>query len=345
MLFEIKKFDRTFYKEKLRDFLPDKIFDIHAHLWLEKHNLLQVGPQRTQSWPMKVADQNPVEHLEETYRLLFPGKACSALVFAMPECDIEANNEYVSRITKNTEHPALLLTRPQWSKTQFENRVINAGCLGAKVYLNLADAQIPRKEITIFDFLPPHQLEILDKHGWIVMLHIPRDLRLKDPVNLSQLLEIEQNYPHIKLIVAHVGRAYCNEDAGGAFDILAQTKNMMFDFSANTNSWIFEQLIKTIGPDRILFGSDLPITRMRMKRTTEDGVYVNIVPKGLYGDVESDPHMQEVEGENAEYITFFLYEEIDAFRVAAANTGLTRNDINNVFYANAQRILRSAGEN
>jgi len=54
---------------------------------------------------------------------------------------------------------------------------------------------------------------------------------------------------------------------------------MMFDFSANTNQWVFEQLIKAVGPKRILFGSDLPILRIRAKRICENGTYVNLVPK------------------------------------------------------------------
>jgi len=47
--------------------------------------------------------------------------------------------------------------------------------LGAKVYLNLAAPYIPEKEIRIFDFLPPHQLDVLHRNKCVVMLHIPRD--------------------------------------------------------------------------------------------------------------------------------------------------------------------------
>ena len=345
MLFEIKDIDRVFYEEELKDFLPDKFIDIHTHVWLKEHNLMHLGSQKTQTWPMKVANQNPIEHLEETYRLLFPGKDVSALIFAMPECNIEDNNRYIYHVKKDRNYPALLLTKPQWSAEKFENEIFRSGCLGAKVYLNLANDNIHRSEITIFDFLPHHQLEILNKKGWIVMLHIPGDLRLKDPVNIKQLLEIEKKYANLKLIVAHVGRAYCDEDLGNSLEILANTQNMMFDFSANTNNWIFEQLIKAVGPDRILFGSDLPITRMRMKRITEEGRYINIVPKNLYGNVSNDPHMREVDKKDSENLTFFIYEEIKAFKIAAQNTHLTKDEIKKVFHDNAQRIINSAGSN
>ena len=48
----------------------------------------------------------------------------------------------------------------------------------------------------------------MDELGAIVMLHIPRNGRLKDPVNLAQIMEIKQEFPNIRLIIAHIGRAY-----------------------------------------------------------------------------------------------------------------------------------------
>ncbi len=120
---------------------------------------------------------------------------------------------------------------------------------------------------------------------------------------------------------------------------LAQTQRMLFDISANTNAAVFEQLIRTVGPRRILFGSDLPITRMRTRRICENGNYINLVPKGLYGDVSDDKHMREVDGKQADAMSFFLYEQIDAFRRAAQATGLTPRDIEDVFYDTAVRLI------
>ncbi len=158
---------------------------------------------------------------------------------------------------------------------------------------------------------------------------------------MAQMLEIERNYPSIKLIIAHVGRAYCPEDVGDAFDILAETRNMVFDFSANTNTEVFRQLIRAVGPKRILFGSDFPILRMRTRRICENGNYVNLVAKGMYGDVSGDSHMREVEGAEADSLTFFMYEEIEAFRAAATAEGLSKSDIENIFYGNARSLIDS----
>jgi hypothetical protein len=51
--------------------------------------------------------------------------------------------------------------------------------------------------------------------------------------------------------------------------------------------------------------------------------------------------MREVEGEEADRLTFFLYEEILAFRLAAIEMKLTKDDINDIFYTNALQLLMS----
>ena len=85
---------------------------------------------------------------------------------------------------------------------------------GLKVYLQFAPSYIPGNEIRIYDFLPHAHLALADRYGWVVQIHIARPRRLADPVNYMQLLEIEQKYPNIQLIVAHLGRAYSNAASG-----------------------------------------------------------------------------------------------------------------------------------
>lgn len=341
-LFEIKEVDRVFYENRLRDWLPDKIIDIHTHLWLKrfKERKKPGMKSRTVSWPSLVADQNPVEHLVETYRLMFPGKSVTPMMFAsLTRKHFDEANDYVARAARKHGFPALIFSDPRWAAADLERRIKKGGFSGIKSYLTMAPSYLPTAEIRIFDFFPHHQLEVINRHNWIVMLHIPRDDRLRDPVNLAQLLEIEERYPNVRLIVAHVGRAYCPEDIGDAFKFLAKTRKMCFDISANSNAETFRQLLETVGPKRVLFGSDMPILRMRTRRICENGFYVNLVPKGLYGNVSGDKHMREVNEQEAALLTFFMYEELDAFRRAAHAVKLKRIDIEDVFYNNARRLL------
>ncbi len=340
-LFPIRDIDRKVYEEELAPFLPDRMIDTHTHVWLKRSKFTKLKTQkRTASWPALVAEENPIEDLLETYKLMFPGKTVTPLIFANTTRadDWESQNKYIVDCAKNFNVPSLMYAFPEWEADDLLARIVRGRHLGIKVYLNLAPSYIPVREIRIFDFIPPHQLEILNSFHMILMLHIPRDGRLGDPVNLAQIIEIEEKYPDIHVIYAHIGRAYCPEDFGKAFEILKDTERLVIDFSANTNSEAMRKALECVGPGRLLFGSDLPILRMRMRRICENGKYVNIVPKGMYGDVSSDPNMREVSGEEAENLTFFMYEELRSFRQASERIGLGKQDITKIFYSNARNI-------
>lgn len=344
-LFEVKDVDRRIYAEELRDFLPEKMIDIHTHVWLKELYPQKdpVADARTVTWPSLVAADDSVEDLQETYRLMFPDKQVTPMMFPFTErVGSQDQNDYVSACAKRTGYPALYYSLPEQSGEELEARIREGGFLGVKSYLSLAPEYIPEKEIRIYDFFPKHQLKVLNDMGAIVMLHIPRDGRLKDPVNLHQIAEIATEFPKIRLIIAHIGRAYTAEDVGNAFEFLAPYTNLLYDFSATCCDYAMEALIRSVGTKRVMFGSDLPILRMRTHRIIENGTYINLIPPGLYGDPNQDRHLREVSPEEAENITFFMYEEILAFKRVATKLGLTREDIERCFYQNASDLIEAA---
>lgn len=343
-LFEYKPVDQQYYERYLKDFLPGSIIDVHTHVYSGSLRTDAEGakplPGRSQRWPSLVAADNPAEDLRETYRILFPDKQVTPVIFGMPsyEYTVENSNAYIMETARENGWPSLMLVYPEQTADTLNVLLDRGGFRGVKVYLEYAPRYIPAHEVRIFDFIPHHQLEALNAREAVLMLHIPRPSRLKDPVNVAQMLEIDRRYPKVKLIIAHIGRAYATEDVGDTLERLKDSR-MLFDFSANTNHQVFEEALKTVGPRRLLFGSDLPITRMRMKRTVEHGAYINIIPKGLYGDVTGEAHMRETEGEEAAALSFFLYEEINAMRRACEAVSASRGDINALFYDNAAGIF------
>ncbi len=346
-LFVVTDFDKKVYEEQIKDFLPGKLIDMHTHVW-RKEDAAAIEhppePKRTVAWPSLVAKDNSVEDLQQTYRLMFPDKEVLPLIFAGigSESVLPAYNDYVSQSAKQTGFPALYYSHPKQSGEQIELHIKSGGFLGLKSYLDLAPTHIPEAEIEIYDFFPKHQLKVIDKLRGIFMLHVPRPARLKDPVNLAQILEIKQQFPNIKLIIAHIGRAYCKSDVGNAFEVLSQSADLLFDFCANTSEFVMTRMLESVGAERVLFGSDLPILRMRMRRIEEKNTYINLVPPGLYGDPTIDPHLREVSKQEGEKMTFFMYEEILAFKRAEAAVGLTKADVADVFHNNARKILDGA---
>ncbi len=343
-LFEVTEYDKKVYEKELRDFLPQKILDVHTHVWLEKLN--GEKPANWEPfWTDYVAKENSIEDLQETYKLMFPGNDCSAMMFTNGWDDqpTEDNNEYVKESSKKSGWPALYYSRPTQSADEVEAKIRAGGFLGIKSFLSLAPSYIPRNEVRIFDFFPKHQLKRMDEMGAIVMLHIPRSGRLKDPVNLEQILEAKREFPHMRLIIAHVGRAYTKGDIGNAFtDYLDKVPDLMYDFCANSSELAITEVIKHAGASHVMFGTDMPILRMRARRIEENGTYVNLVPKGLYGDVSCDSHMREVDYPEADNITFFAYEELLSFKKAAETLKLTRKQIEDIMYNNAHDLIEGA---
>lgn len=339
-LFEVTENDRRIYEEELKDFLPDKFIDIHTHLWRKEFSegMTNTLSKRNVLWPSLVADNNPIEDLQETYRLMFPGKEVSALCFTT-RVPYDKNNEYVAKSTAAAGWAGLYFSVPSQSAEEVEKGIRDGGFLGVKSYLSRSPSYIPTKEIRIFDFFPKHQLEMLNRIGGIVMLHLPRDGRLQDPVNLHQILELKAEFPNVKLIVAHVGRAYTKEDVGNAFDLLDTNPDILYDFSANCCEYAITEVIRHAGVKKVFFGSDMPILRMRTHRIQENGTYINLVPPGMYGDPSQDPHLREVSAEEAEKITFFMYEELLAFKRAAKALNLSRRDVEDIMYNNARKLL------
>jgi len=343
-LFNVTPNDRRVYEEELKDFLPDKIFDIHTHVWLDalKDKITRTEEtNRVVLWPTLVALDNSLEDLQETYRLLLPGKDVQAMMFTSGGAS-DANNDYVARSSKVSGWPALYYSSPDQTADEVEAKIREGGFLGLKSYLNKTPKYLPEPEVRILDFFPKHQLARMEEIGGIVMLHIPRPKRLKDPVNLAQLQEIMAEFPKLKLILAHVGRAYTQQDVGDAFEILDTIPNLRYDFSANCCEYAITEVLRHAGCKRVMYGTDMPILRMRTHRIEENGTYINLVPPGLYGDPKQDPHLREVSPEEAEKITFFLYEELLAFKRACKTLNLSRQDVEDVMYNNAAELVAGA---
>lgn len=335
-MIQLTDYDRYVYETELKSFLPHEFIDCHVHI--AKEGFPKAGCSNGGStWATKFMALEGDELLEN-YRVLFPENKVTPLVFGDCLSVVDACNNYVIEEQQRLGFPTLFRTSYEMTPEFIEAEVKKHGFLGIKPYLTFCPPYIPAAEIRIFDFLPKEHLEMADKHGWIVMLHIPRDARLRDAVNIAQIMEIEEKYKNLKLVIAHIGRAYAKEDIGDAFDILKNTKNLVFDFTANLSDEVIRACIEAVGTKRLMFGSDLPVAVMRMYRIVENGVYYNVVPRGLYGDLEGAAHMRETDETD---VTLMIYEQIRAFKRVATQLKLTDSQVEDVMFKNAKNLIES----
>lgn len=335
----VTDYDREVYENQLRDFLPDRFIDVHVHLWKKEFMPAQAEERGCVRWPAMVAPDCTYEDCMQSFAQFFPGKKVLPVLIGKPSSILSMSNAYTREIHQKTKLPALYMTAWNTPPEEIEAALASGDFCGIKPYISHIPDYIPTNEVRIFDFLPHEHLEVLDRMGGIVMLHISRAARLRDPLNLAQLMEIERKYKNLKLIVAHIGRAYAPEDLEGAFEVLGKTENMRFDFTANVLDQAMVECIRAVGTKRLMFGSDMPIIKMRMYRTTENGFYYNYVPRGLYGDVSADPHMREVDYPAADKITSFMYEELLAFKRCAQTLRLTDTQIEDIMCNNAAALF------
>lgn len=334
----LEDYDRYVYEKELKDFLPKDFIDFHVHSFRSDYDLYDptIPKKKGKSWVGMNLNELTAEQLQDTYRQLFPENNVTPLVFGCTGRNIKQVNDYIYEIAEKYNYPKLYFSDYKMSGDELEENIKKGGYLGVKSYLSHRPSYIPINEVRIFDFVTHEQLRVLDKNGWILMLHIPRPGRLKDPVNLAQLKEIEEKYPNIKLIIAHIGRAYAKEDIGNAFEVVGQGENTYFDFTANLCDDAIKACLEAVGPKKLIFGSDLPYANMRMYRIVEDGVYINIVRRGEFGDVTGVEHMRETDEKD---LTLMIYEQIRALKRVAIDMKLSDKDIEDIMNNNAKKLI------
>jgi uncharacterized protein len=334
--------DRAFWLEHLEAWLPKRIFDAHTHVFDPRFRLATMSEEkRRQYWVNEVVAPIGAQQADRCHKLVFPGRDFSCLCFGSVSLDFDIDAENASLKTECTRYGwhRLAVVRPQWSAERIAGELNHPRTLGVKVYYSLIDNDPVTRdkylEASIFDFLPHHQLELLnDRHAWIT-LHVPKADRLGHPDNIAEIKEIRRKYPNVVLVIAHLGRCYTTPHAQEAFPHFADDEGLYFDSSAVLNADVHRLALETFGPKRILYGTDNPVFYMRGRRQFEGRKYINRTNYPFHFNRDREP--PEIE---AQY-TLYMYEELLAIRRACEQIGLDRAAIESLFYNNAVRLIDS----
>ena len=317
------------FAEKFDGFLPPAILDFHVHVW--NAGVAPPGALfNSGGCPIKHYD---FDDLGQDLREAFPGRETAAVCFGLPDVsyDLKANNEYIAGHCDNETYFGLRLFDPQADTPESLRRDLEQGnYLGLKPYPVYARASDDATEIR--HMLPDWALEIVNDLHLMVMLHIPRRRRLADPLNQEQLVRICTRYPNANIILAHIGRAYFLKNVVGNLDALRGFSNLYYDLTMLNHWEVMEYTFTKVRPERILFGSDIPIALAPGKSVEINDQYTYVTPRPWALSISDDHGKLE--------FTSFLYEELRAIQKAVQRLGLGDDFVQGVFHGNGMQLLK-----
>jgi hypothetical protein len=330
--------DLPLFREQLDGFLPDEVYDCHVHLIAPEHTTPPTPEQIAESWAYEAPHELTLEQLTGVQSLIFPGRRVRSLAFASPapNVDISAGNRYVAGAIASGQADGLLVTRPEWPVEQVREQMLRGGFLGFKPYPGLVGTRAD--DVPLEAFFPPDHQALADELGLIVMLHIGRPERLRDPDNLREIRELRTTRPNLRLILAHIGRAYTLSYAAPGLQALSDLPDVYYDFAMNLNAEVMALTLQTIGPRRLLYGSDLPIALMRGVREHDGDCYINFSDGDYHWNT---PDRRKSPAEEARY-SLYLYEELLAFQEAARQVGLSPEDVAAIMGGTARELVAAA---
>jgi predicted TIM-barrel fold metal-dependent hydrolase len=326
--------DLLIFQRELADWLPSRIFDVHTHAWLTEHTLKPIAEERV-GLVFEAASVSWTE-LQEAYTLLFPGKSVEFLAFGMPltVIDRQANNAYIASQTDQQTSFGLYIPSLDETAEILLMRLREGKFIGFKPYLSYVTWK-PLESIRIRDFVTDAQLEVAHAYHLPIMLHVPRDQRLADLDNLTDLEYIATHYPQAHIILAHGGRAYALDLINKALDVVETLPNMYFDFSNVQSSDVIQAILERMPLEHLMYGSDIPVATVRGYMFMLNGQRVALTRKPFDWSISSTKPKQL-------RCTFMGYEQIRAMKHASDQLHLGAEAVEKLFYSNARSLVDNA---
>jgi len=314
--------------KKLADFLPDKIFDAHAHLF------------DTSLIPSLSATEKVVcgmeEYKNEMSELLcfpkelhinmigYPDKAMAKDVDLLLKTD-----EFLKeQLKKDDLSFGEILVTPDDTVESIEKRLTHDRIRGFKCYHLMA-----KKDVTwnssIGEYLPEAAWHIADQKRMCITLHMVKDKALADEDNLGYIRTMAKKYPNAVLILAHAARSFASWTGIESVEKVSDLENVWFDFSAVCESPAMLQIVKKAGISRCMWGSDYPVCRARGKAISFADTFYWIYQK----DIDNFSSKTPVNN------WLIALENLFAVKQLAELSDLNRKDVEDLFYNNAMTLF------
>ena len=317
--------DRVIWEEELADFLPDRIFDAHIHLFWQSN---VSGSKPPVEWP-----DTDLRTLHDWADVLYPGRKMQYLILGSPfeGTDVTQHIESVRQEIEGT--PGVRYNRlvtPACKVEDIERDLRNPQFVGLKPYRTYSTTG-DVAQCRIHEFLTHEQMELANQHGWWVTMHLSRFDGCADRHNLDDLEEYTtKRYPNIKWLLAHCARSFTYWPIRHAIDRLRDMPNIHYDTSAVTDVRPYITLLTREDPRRIFWGSD------GVGAAFFHGHYAALGRAWQHYDADKGglqfPHC---DGRPI----LAVYEQLMSLKFAAEIAELSRDQIDGIFWRNAATAL------
>jgi glutamate-1-semialdehyde 2,1-aminomutase len=316
--------DRELFERELASFLPQRVFDAHAHLWLPECVDFSIpdvdGPVGYAQYASLIADIHP----DRQPGALFLSFATPARVEGR-----DAMNEWVASQVAEAPHcRGHFFVRPDDDPEWVRDEVRRLGLHGLKCYHTFADCE-PTWQAEIPQYLPEPLVRVAHEESWTITLHIVRDRGLADESNQHWIRRYCERYPDMRLILAHSGRGFQPVHNLEGLAQLAGLDNLYFDTSANCEPVAHQAIIRILGHDKLMYGSDLPVSHLRGRHVGVADSFVWLYEETPVWDVAYGPVRPVLIG----------LEHLRSLKWACWSERLGDSAVEDVFYGNAARVF------
>ena len=320
--------DKEFVTREIEPFLPDRIFDAHAHLFCHEH--FDPAPAGYRDMPARVDLASYYDYIDWIHP---KGRTAGGLFFGLAFIgDREQNNQFVADEVNRSptdNHFAQMIISPDMRPETINDRAKAGGFVGLKCYHTMAVGYARTWQAPIEAYLPEEQARIADELGLSITLHMVRDRALADPVNQSTIRRYCESYPNMRLILAHAARGFNPWHTIEGIESLRGLGNVYFDTSAVTEAGGFEAIIDVMGHERLLYGSDFPVSHLRGRCVAIGDSF-----HWFYADemnlAEKHTDLQPV---------LVGLESLHSLRLACWRMRLSDGQIEDIFFNNAKQLF------
>ena len=319
--------DRSFFQRELSSFVPDRVYDMHAHLW-RRSDWQGSPPSAVQAAPAEVA----LQVYRECMSWLLPGREVHGLHFpfptGFPNDPVPCNAWVGQEIAKDPLARGQFYVRPTDDPDWVAAEVQRLGLRGLKPFACFAPR--PNKEnAEIPEYLPERLVETAHRHGWSITLHMVRARSLADPSNQHWIRHYCEAYPKMTLILDHCARGFNPYHATEGLQHLRDLPNLYIDTSVATSPLAVMACIQALGVRHVLYGSDFFCSHMR-------GTNLPVADSFLWLYEDAPIWNDVLYGKQPVLLGL---ENLRAIRAACQVLHLSDHDVESIFWDNAARLL------